>query len=61
MTNQRKTSINITLETLAKAGVLNPQGFMNENKAELIETMKEAETTERWSLIPAKVKELLEA
>ena len=60
MTNLRVTSINITLEALSKAGVLNPQAFMTRNRAELIETMKEAEATDRWSLIPAKVKELLE-
>jgi AAA15 family ATPase/GTPase len=61
MTNLRKISVNIAIETLAKNGVLNIQGFMSENKAELIETMKEAEKTERWTLIQDKVKELLEA
>lgn len=59
MTNLRKTSINIALETLAKNGVLNPTPFMQENKAELIATMKEAEATEHWTLIQDKVKELL--
>ena len=59
MTNLRKTSINIAVETLAKNNVLNVEGFMRENKAELIATMKEAEKTERWTLIQEKVKELL--
>lgn len=59
MTNLRKISINIALETLAKNGVLNVEGFMHENKAELIAVMKEAEKTERWTLIQDKVKELL--
>lgn len=59
MTNLRKISINIALETLAKNKVLNVQGFMLDNKAELIETFKQAEATEHWTLIQDKVKELL--
>lgn len=59
MTNLRKISINIVLETLAKNNVLNPTAFMRENKDELIKTMKEVEKTERWTLLQEKVKELL--
>ncbi len=59
MTNLRKISINIALETLAKNGVLNPSNFMRENKTELIKVMKEAEATEHWTLIQDKVKELI--
>lgn len=61
MTNLRKISVNIAIETLAKNNVLNPAAFMHEHKAELIETMKEAEKTEHWTLIQDKVKELLAA
>jgi len=61
MTNLRKISVNIAIETLAKNNVLNIEGFMSENKTELIAVMKEAEATEHWSLIQDKVKELLEA
>lgn len=59
MTNLRKISINIVVETLAKNGVLNIEGFMRENKAELLKVMEQAEKTERWTLIQDKVKELL--
>lgn len=61
MTNQRKISVNIAIETLAKSGVLDVSGFMSENKTALIAVMKEAEKTERWTLIQDKVKELVEA
>lgn len=59
MTNLRKISINIALETLAKHKVLNISGFMASHKAELIETMKEAEKTERWTLVQNKVTQLV--
>lgn len=60
MTNNRKISINITIETLTKRGIIDISGFMKENRDELIETMKEAEATERWTLIQDKVKEILD-
>lgn len=58
MTNQRKISINIAIETAVKCGVVFVDKFMHENKDELIKVMKEAEATERWTLIQEKVKEL---
>lgn len=61
MTKQRQISINIALKELAKHKVLNINGFMLDNKDELIKTFKEAETTEHWGLIPAKVNELLKS
>ena len=59
MTNLRKISVNIAIETLAKHNVINPAAFMHEHKDELLAAMKEAEATEHWTLIQDKVKELL--
>ena len=61
MTKSRIISVNIAVETAVKSGVLNVEKFMSENKTELIEVMKQAENTERWTLIQDKVKELVNA
>lgn len=59
MTTNRKISVNIAIETLAKHKVLDISAFMTTHRDELLETMKEAEATEHWTLIKDKVEELL--